>query len=191
MAEPDLDLRNKFLIALPTIGDQRFSKSVTYICDHNADGTMGIVINQPLELSMPDIFKQLKLPNAIELPFNRAQSYVMKGGPVKPQRGFLLHTPSTQKWHTSISITEKLTLTASKDALESIAQGHAPEHYLFALGFAGWSPGQLEDELKENCWLTVDADFDTLFNCPPEERWSALYQKMGLDPSFITRGGNA
>ena len=188
MASPHLELRNKFLVALPAIGDERFQKSVTYICDHGDDGSMGIVVNQPLEISMPDVFKQLKLPNPIEL---TASATVLKGGPVKPQRGFLLHTPAEQKWHTSMRVTENLMLTASKDALESIAQGDAPDQFLFALGFAGWSPGQLETELKENAWLTVDADLDILFNCPPEERWDALYKRMGLDPNLITAGGNA
>lgn len=183
-----LALRNHFLVALPTMTGSDFSQSVTYICDHNDEGTMGIIINQPLGLSLPDVFKQLKLPNAIEMPHAPT---VLKGGPVKPQRGFLLHTPAEQTWSTSMRLTDELMLTASKDALESIACGQGPEHYLFALGFAGWSPGQLEAELKENCWLTIDADLDTLFHCSTEDKWLSLYTKMGLDPSFITHGGNA
>ena len=188
MGYEHLALRNKFLIALPDMEDSLFQRAVTYICDHGDDGTMGIVINQPLELSMPEVFKQLKLPKPIELP---EQSTVMKGGPVKPQRGFLLHTPSNTQWHTSMQLSEELVLTASKDALESIAHGDAPKDYLFALGFAGWSAGQLEEEIKNNCWLMADADLDTLFHCPLEERWQQLYEKMGIDPSFITAGGRA
>ena len=187
MQNSPLSLRNKFLVALPTMEDRNFDKAVTFICDHGDEGAMGIVINQPLELSLPEVFKQLNLPNPIELP----TTSVLKGGPVKPQRGFLLHTPSDHDWHTSMRVTDELMLTASKDALESIAQGDAPSNYLFALGFAGWSPGQLETELKENCWLTVDADFDTLFNQPAETRWHSLYEKMGIDPGTIAVGGNA
>ena len=188
MTQTTLQLRNKFLIALPSMTDTSFRHSVTYICDHNHDGTMGIVINQPLGLSLPDVFKQLNLSNAIEIP---TTAPVLKGGPVKPQRGFLLHTPANQQWHTSMHVTDDLVLTASKDVLESIAIGNGPEHYLFALGFAGWGAGQLENELKENCWLIADADTDTLFNLPIENRWYSLYRKMGLDPSFIVQGGNA
>ena len=188
MNSNSLPLRNKFLVALPSMNDGTFSQTVTYICDHGEDGTMGIIINQPLALSLPDVFKQLNFPNAIELPDNLA---VLKGGPVKPQRGFLLHTTASTQWSTSMNITPELVLTASKDVLESIACGQGPEHYLFALGFAGWSAGQLEQELKDNCWLTVDADLDTLFHCPIATRWQSLYAKMGLDPSFITEGGNA
>ncbi|HEY7773292.1 MAG TPA: YqgE/AlgH family protein [Marinagarivorans sp.] len=188
MRNGQLSLRNKFLVALPSMEDKQFDKAVTYICDHGDEGTMGIVINQPLELSLPEIFKQLNLPNPIELPTAKA---VLKGGPVKPQRGFLLHTPCDHKWHTSMRVTDELMLTASKDALESIAQGDGPDDYLFALGFAGWSPGQLETELKENCWLTIDADLDTLFSQPAETRWHNLYSKMGVDPGTIASGGNA
>lgn len=194
---PDLDitqqnalvLKNKFLVALPTIGDSHFKQSVTYICDHSTEGTMGIIINQPLDsLSLPDVFKQLNLPNAIELP---EQYPVMCGGPVKPQRGFLIHTPSEATWNTSMNVTDDIVLTASKDALEAIAIGAAPDNYLFALGFAGWSAGQLEDELKSDCWLMMDADYDILFDCPAEERWHAMYEKAGLNPAFISQGGNA
>lgn len=188
MNSSGLTLRNKFLVALPSINDGSFSQTVTYICDHGDDGTMGIIVNQPLDLSLPEVFKQLNFPDSIELPNNPA---VLKGGPVKPQRGFLLHTPASTQWSTSMNITPELVLTASKDVLESIAYGEGPEHYLFALGFAGWSPGQLEEELKENCWLTMDADLDTLFHCPIGARWQSLYAKMGLNPSFITKGGNA
>jgi putative transcriptional regulator len=188
MRKDQLALRNKFLIALPSMADKHFDKAVTYICDHGDDGTMGIVINQPLELSMPEVFRQLNFPNPIELPNPAA---VLKGGPVKPQRGFLLHTPVEREWHTSMRISDDLMLTASKDALESIAQGNGPTNFLFALGFAGWRPGQLEEELKENCWFTLDADLDTLFKLPTEQRWQGLYKKIGIDPSFVTLGGNA
>lgn len=187
MQNSPLSLRNQFLVALPTMGDKNFDKAVTFICDHGDEGAMGIVINQPLELSLPEVFKQLNLPNPIELP----ATSVLKGGPVKPQRGFLLHTPCDNDWHTSMRVTDELMLTASKDALESIAQGDGPSDYLFALGFAGWSPGQLESELKENCWLTIDADLDTLFSLPAESRWHSLYEKMGIDPGMIAQGGNA
>lgn len=187
MNMPALSLRNKFLVALPSMSDSQFSRSVTYICDHTSEGTMGLIINQPLELSLPDIFKQLNLPNTIEI----AHPYVLRGGPVKPQRGFLLHTAINSPLQTSIQVNDQLMLTASKDILESIAVGEGPADFLFALGFAGWSPGQLENELKENCWLTVEADMDTLFNCPIEARWNSIYEKIGIDPNFIAHGGNA
>jgi putative transcriptional regulator len=167
--------------------DPRFHQSVTYICDHGDDGTMGLIINHPMELSLPDMFKQLNLSCDIQLP----QHAVLRGGPVKPQRGFLLHRTHDMTWHTSMQVTEEVALTASKDVLESIAQGKGPTDFLFALGFAGWSPGQLEDELKENCWLTLDADLDILFNTPMENRWQSLYAKLGLEPYRLAPGGHA
>jgi putative transcriptional regulator len=187
MSKPDLSLRNKFLVALPSMLDSQFSKTVTYICDHTNEGTMGLIINQPLELLLPDVFKQLNLPNTIEI----ANPTVLRGGPVKPQRGFLLHTAIQDPLQTSIRVNDDLMLTASKDILESIAIGEGPSDFLFALGFAGWSPGQLENELKENCWLTVEADMDILFNCSLDTRWNSVYEKMGIDPNFIAHGGNA
>ena len=187
MSTPDLSLRNKFLVALPSMLDNSFARTVTYICDHSSEGTMGLIINQPLELLLPDVFKQLNLPNTIEI----TNPNVLRGGPVKPQRGFLLHTTVNSPLQTSIHVNDDLMLTASKDILEFIAIGDGPSEFLFALGFAGWSPGQLENELKENCWLTVDADMDTLFNCPIESRWNSIYKKMGVDPSFIAHGGTA
>ncbi len=194
MTQHSLSLRNKLLVALPSMSDGFFAKSITYICDHSEEGTMGIVINQPLGINLPEIFKQLNLPDATTVV--KRNINVLKGGPVKSERGFLLHTHCDQEWQSSMQVSDELTLTASKDALESLALGDdsestLPEHCLLALGFAGWAPEQLEQEIKEGCWLITDADFDTLFHCMPSERWSKTYQKMGLDPNLITAGGNA
>ena len=193
MTEHSLSLRNKLLVALPSMSDGFFAKSITYICDHSEEGTMGIVINQPLGIALPDIFKQLNLPDATAL---ERDINVLKGGPVKPERGFLLHSHCDQEWQSSMQISDELALTASRDALESLASGEnsehcLPEYSLLALGFAGWAPEQLEQEIKEGCWLIADADFDILFHCTPSERWGMAYQKLGLDPNLITAGGNA
>ena len=152
-------LENHFIIAMPSMEDPYFSRSVTYICEHNDDGAMGIVINQPVELNLGELFKQIKIPTMGD---DNGQP-VYAGGPVAQDRGFVLHSPvNEQNWSSSLQLADNIMLTTSKDILEAIAKQQGPEHYLVSLGYAGWSAGQLEGELQDNAWLTIGANADIL-----------------------------
>lgn len=187
-ARPDLNafelgsLRNQFLIAMPGMSDPAFAHSVTYICEHNADGAMGLVINHPSALTLSDIFQQLSL-NEDD---TSAQSQVLAGGPVSPERGFILHPNTGKQWQSTLEIGPETCLTASSDILKSLADGEGPEHYLVTLGYAGWDNDQLEQEIADNAWLTVPADPQILFHTPTEQRWAAAARHLGIDLNLIS-----
>lgn len=174
-------LRDHFLIAMPGLTDPLFSRSVTYICDHSEQGAMGIVINQPLDLRLGDVFEQL----SIDYHTNLGDSPVLAGGPVNVQRGFVLHRDQG-KWESTLRITSEISLTASRDIVSAIAREEGPEFAQFALGYAGWSPGQLEEEIAANSWLVVPADTNIMFNTPVEERWAATAARLGVDMNLIS-----
>ncbi len=174
-------LRDHFLIAMPGLTDPIFSRSVTYICDHSDQGAMGIVINQPLELKLADVFDQL----SIEYQSSLGNYPVLAGGPVNMQRGFVLHRDQGS-WESTLRITPEICLTASRDIVSAIAQQQGPKHAQFALGYAGWSPGQLEDEINANSWLIVPADPSIIFDIPIKERWSVTAQHLGIDMNLIS-----
>jgi len=171
-------LQNHFLIAMPTMDDPFFARSVTYICEHNKDGAMGLVINQPVELSVEDLLTKLE----IVVPDNNPslQRPVYSGGPLAQDRGFVLHSPD-HDWRSSIKLSDELSITTSKDILEAMGKGFPPEKFLMTLGYAGWDAGQLEEELASNSWLTIPADPDILFNTPSKERWQKAVAKLGID----------
>lgn len=175
------NLRNHLLIATPSLKDPHFAHTVTYICDHSRDGAMGIVLNRPLELNIGQVFEELQLPLGELI----CHEQVLAGGPVNTQRGFVLHTDEGQ-WDSSLKVTDGICLTGSKDILSALALGQGPTHALFALGHAGWSAGQLEDELATNAWLTVPASYELLFLTPIELRWSAAAKHLGFDPNLIS-----
>ncbi len=179
MVEP-LRLNNQFLIAMPSLEDPNFSRSVTYICQHNEEGAMGIVINQPLAITLGEVLTDMEL-SASQDSIN--DSAVFLGGPVQCDRGFVLHQPIGE-WEATINISEEIGLTASRSILASIAEGTGPSHSMVALGYAGWGPGQLEEEMLANSWLSGPADSEILFNTPVEQRWQAAATKAGVD---ITR----
>lgn len=169
-------LKDHFLIATPALVGGFFAKSLTYICEHNALGAMGIVVNQPLGIPLAEIFDQLDL----EARPGTVNQTVLAGGPVQIEHGFLLHDEAGS-WESTVQIGQKTWLTTSKDILEAIANGDAKGQILMALGYAGWSAGQLEDELADNAWLTVAADNDVLFATPYEKRLQAAGRLLGID----------
>jgi putative transcriptional regulator len=177
-----LSLRNHLLIAMPTLEDPNFFHTVTYICEHNAEGAMGIVINRPTDISLSDLLKQLDISPDPELD---TTVNIFEGGPVQLEHGFLLHTP-VGNWSASLPVTEQIALTTSKDILEAIAQRGGPMRYLVALGYAGWGPGQLEEEIAANAWLSGPATLALLFDTPVERRWQEAAALLGVDLGLLS-----
>lgn len=173
----NFDLTNHFLIAMPTMADPNFSKTVTYICVHNEEGALGIVINKPMAVELSEVFSQMEI--ACDLPDTTAQR-IFDGGPVHQDRGFILHQP-VMNWDSSIKVTPDIAVSTSRDILEAIGAGTGPEDCLVALGYAGWGAGQLEFEMGENAWLSGPASHEIIFNLPAEQRWRAAAMAMGVD----------
>ena len=183
-------LRNQFLIATPTLEDGIFKSSVTYICEHDEDGAMGIIINRPSDLKFNDLVKEFEAIESSEL----NTQPVMVGGPVGLERGFVLHqTPAnTIEWLSTLQISNEIALTGSKDILTALGEGQGPKKFLFVLGYAGWGAGQLEQELMENDWLTSPATPEILFSTPYHLRAEAAAKLLGVDLSALaTQPGNA
>ncbi|MFD2231925.1 YqgE/AlgH family protein [Alkalimarinus sediminis] len=178
-------LRNQFLIAMPSMKDPNFEGTVSYICDHNEHGAMGIVINRPLDMKLGEILAQLNFGG------ENIDSLIYAGGPVQMERGFVLHTPQGE-WQSSLTISEGICLTTSKDVLEALAESQGPDESLVALGYAGWGAGQLEQEIAENCWLTCPADEGILFRTPHDKKFDAAIALLGFDPSQLSdKAGHA
>jgi putative transcriptional regulator len=170
-------LSNQFLIAMPGMADPNFSQTVTLVCEHNAQGALGIVINRPLPMTFADVFAQLDLDCAKS---KVATNPVLQGGPVQPERGFVLHNAGPL-WDSTLPVSDWLHLTTSRDVLEALARGEGPVEAFIALGYAGWEAGQLEAEVAQNAWLTVPADHDVVFGTALEERWEAATRLLGVD----------
>jgi putative transcriptional regulator len=170
-------LTNQFLIAMPAMEDPNFAQSVTLVCEHNEQGALGIVINKPLPMTLAEVFQQLGL-EAADSRVNRQA--VLRGGPVQTDRGFVLHTPQGQ-WESSLPFSDRVHLTTSRDILDALARGEGPDNAVIALGYAGWSAGQLENEMAANAWLTVPADERLVFDTPIESRWQAACRLLGVD----------
>jgi len=172
-----INLTNHFLIAMPGMADPYFSKTLTLICEHSEKGAIGLVVNKPIDVSLGNLFEQVN----IELKDDamRLES-VFFGGPVLVDRGFVLHQPLAD-WNSTLKIDDDTGLTTSKDILEAMADGGGPSRVLVTLGYAGWAPGQLEDEIKRNGWLTVKANASMIFDLPPEERLTAAMGLLGLN----------
>lgn len=173
----NFDLTNQFLIAMPTMADPNFSRTVTYICVHNEDGALGIIINRPLAVELSEVFKQMEI--VCESPDTHAQK-IFDGGPVHQDRGFILHRPAAN-WDSTIEVTPEIAISTSRDILEAIGAGNGPTDCLVALGYAGWGAGQLEYEMGENAWLSGPANLDIIFQTVPAERWRAAALSMGVD----------
>jgi putative transcriptional regulator len=171
-----INLTQHFLIAMPNMADPYFSRSLTYICEHNDQGALGLVVNRPIDMTLQALFERLSL--AME-GSSFADSPIYFGGPVQTDRGFVLHAP-TGNWQATLRVGE-LGLTTSKDILEAVGRGEGPARLLVTLGYAGWSPGQLEHEISQNAWLTVEAKHDIIFETPAEERLPAAMELLGLD----------
>lgn len=177
MSATPTPLANQLLIALPALADSNFARSVALICQHDADGAMGIVVNRPSEYTLGEVLGQMGLEGGDET--MRAQP-VLAGGPVHPERGFVLHDGGMH-WDSTLAITDQLFLTTSRDILEAMARGEGPHNAIVALGCAGWGSGQLEHELTENDWLTAPADAELLFELPLDARWQAAAGRIGVD----------
>ncbi|PKM29526.1 MAG: YqgE/AlgH family protein [Gammaproteobacteria bacterium HGW-Gammaproteobacteria-11] len=175
-------LKHHFLLAMPHMADPRFVNSLIYLCDHSAEGAMGLVVNQPSELDLSDILDQLQ--PAIDTPDLRCSLPIYNGGPVQTDRGFVLHDGG-QRWQASMDL-GPLTLTTSRDVLPDIAHGIGPQRALIALGYAGWGAGQLDQELIDNVWLSCPADDHILFDLPSEQRLAAAARSLGVDLHLLT-----
>jgi putative transcriptional regulator len=175
-------LTNQLLIAMPGMADPNFSTTVTLICEHNSDGALGIVINRPLDLNLGSLFEQLDVENPNPTVM---QDPVLMGGPVGPERGFVLHNP-IEMFENSLSVSKDILLTLSRDVLDAMAAGNGPDKTLIALGYAGWGAGQLEEEMLANSWLNVPATPEIVFDTPFGERWMSAAESIGIDISQIS-----
>ena len=183
-------LDGQMLIAMPTMGDERFTRSVIYVCAHSTEGAMGIVVNQPAaNIKFPDLLVQLEvIPAAerIELPVKAEDVKVLKGGPVETGRGFVLHSADFFIENTTLPIDEGICLTATLDILKAIARGNGPASAILALGYAGWAPGQLEHEIQENGWLHCAADPELIFGTDTGGKYEKALRKIGIDLSHLS-----
>ncbi|MDX8385640.1 MAG: YqgE/AlgH family protein [Gallionella sp.] len=185
---PEFNLTHHFLVAMPTIQEGVFAGTLTYICEHNENGALGIVVNRPISLTLGEMFDQINIPLQQS---KLSNSLVHFGGPVQTERGFVLHEPKGD-WESTLLINDKLALTTSKDILEAIGEGQGPRNMVVTLGYAGWDQGQLEHEITENVWLTVPASERILFELPPEERLPAAMSLLGVDySSLVEDAGHA
>lgn len=173
-------LRDHFLIAMPGLNDSSFAHTVTYICEHSDKGAMGVVINTATPMLLKEIFAQMDLDDLSD----QGEQIVMSGGPVQPERGFVLHS-NESKWQSTLEVSPEISLTASRDIIAALAEGRGPKRCLITLGYAGWGEGQLEAEIAANSWLTVPADKEIIFNTPFEQRWVAAAQALGIDVNLI------
>jgi putative transcriptional regulator len=171
-----------FLIAMPNMLDPNFAGALAYICDHGDQGALGVVVNRPIELNLGALFNQIGLELESD---NLREQPVYFGGPVQVERGFVLHRP-VGEWGSTLVVNERLGLTTSKDILEAAAHSQGPEEMLVTLGYSGWGPGQLEEEIKQNAWLTVQADPEVIFALPAKERFSAAMHLLGIDLSMLS-----
>lgn len=182
--DKNLFLTGKLLVAMPHLGDPRFHKAVIFMCAHDANGAMGLVINHALPgLELSQLLSQLHIDGSVSSHENDIP--VMSGGPVETARGFILHEGSFQQVD-SLEIKSDIYVTGTIEALKAVAQGKGPEKMLFILGYAGWTAGQLDAEMQQNAWLVIDADADVIFSSDPEDRWDLAVRKIGIDPSMLS-----
>jgi len=174
-------LRDHFLIAMPSLNDSIFGHTITYVCDHSEEGSMGIVINQALDINLDEVFRQLGSEDLSQ----HGRDPVLCGGPVQAERGFVLHSSECQ-FESTMQASDEISLTASRDILDAIAAGKGPKKHIVALGYAGWTAGQLEEEIADNAWLVVEADSRILFETPLEQRWNAAARHLGFDLNLIS-----
>lgn len=181
MADCDY-LTNQFLVAMPSLTDSKFARTVTFIWQHNADEALGIIINRPLQMRLSDVFEQLQMPMSAGV---QGSQPVLQGGPVQTDRGFVVHHVGGQ-WEHTRQVSSRIQVTTSPDILDAMARGTGPTTAIVALGYAGWSAGQLEKEVAQNAWLTVPADERILFDTPYEQRWHAAGRLLGIDLATIS-----
>jgi len=178
----NMNLSQHFLIAMPNLVDPIFAKTLAYVCDHSDQGAMGVIVNRPLGMSLTTLFEQIDVelhrPDVAELP-------VCFGGPVQTDRGFVLHQPLGD-WQSTLSVSDEIGLTTSKDILLAVGEGAGPEQMFVTLGYAGWEAGQLENEIAQNAWLSVKADPAIIFALPAEARYEAALKLLGIDMAMLS-----
>jgi len=172
-----INLTHHFLIAMPSMADPYFAKSLTYVCEHNEQGALGVVVNRPIDMTLQALFERLSLTLKHK---DLSDAPIYFGGPVQTDRGFVLHEPAGN-WQSTLRVRDAIGLTTSKDILEAVGRGEGPQKLLVTLGYAGWSAGQLEHELGQNAWLTVEAKDAIIFDLPSEERLPAAMELLGVD----------
>jgi len=172
-----INLTHHFLIAMPSMADPYFSKTLTYVCEHNDQGALGVVVNRPIDMTLQALFERLSLTLKHK---DLSDAPIYFGGPVQTDRGFVLHEPAGN-WQSTLRVRDAIGLTTSKDILEAVGRGEGPQKLLVTLGYAGWSAGQLEHELGQNAWLTVAAKDAIIFDLPSEERLPAAMELLGVD----------
>lgn len=171
-----VNLTDNFLIAMPTLEDPYFAQALVYICEHNENGALGIIVNRPIDMKMAELFEKIDIKLEAE---ELAALPVYFGGPVQLDRGFVLHRP-VGFWQSTLQVNAEVGLTSSRDVLTEVAMHGVPSEIIVSLGYSGWEAGQLEEELAQNSWLTVPAKASILFDLPPEERLPAAMQKLGI-----------
>ena len=183
-------LDGRLLVAMPVMGDPRFERSVIYLCAHSAEGAMGIMVNRPAgSIDFPQLLMQLNIINKseeIKLAGSAEIMKVLSGGPVDTGRGFVLHSSDFYLANATLPIDDQICLTATVDILKAIAKGTGPRHAILALGYAGWGPGQLENEIQGNGWLHCDADPELVFGDDVEDKYSRALRKIGIDPGMLS-----
>ncbi len=177
---PPIDLTNQFLMAMPGMVSGPFAGALVYVCEHSGKGALGLVINRPTDLTLGSLLEKIDLNLEIQAGMDAP---VYFGGPVQTDRGFVLHQPAG-KYASSLPLAG-MALTTSRDVLEAVAGGTGPDRLLVALGYSGWGAGQLEDELAQNAWLTVEADQGIMFETPAEDRYPAAMRLLGIDPLML------
>lgn len=177
-------MQSQFLIAMPNLSDPYFDHSVTLICQHTDEGSFGLTINRPIQLTVKELFSQLNIPIKDE---SIGEIKALSGGPVQPEQGFIIHDYQPSKvWENTIRINDNVFVTASQDILVDIANGEGPENFLLTLGCASWTAGQMEAEVLDNSWLNCDADNQIIFDTPYEKRWQNSVEKLGVDTTFMS-----
>lgn len=187
MAGDSINLTNQFLIAMPGLGSDAFSGAVVYLCEHNANGALGLVINKPIDITLKNLFDKVEIGLDRE---DLATAPVFFGGPVQTERGFVLHEPPAEgepSYNSTLSIPGGLAMTTSKDVLEALAHGQGPRRVLVTLGYSGWGAGQLEDELGRNSWITVQAEPAIIFDTPVDKRYDRALGLLGIDPRMLSQ----
>jgi putative transcriptional regulator len=188
MTSPPSQLSNRLLVALPALHDPHFARGVALVCQHDAEGAMGVMVNRPSEYTLGEVLQQMGIACDDEALQARA---VLAGGPVHPERGFVLHDGG-DGWDSTLAVGDGLYLTTSRDVLEAMARGEGPGQVVVALGCAGWGAGQLEQELLEDSWLMVPTQRDVVFELPLEQRWQAAAGGIGVDlVNLATHSGHA
>jgi putative transcriptional regulator len=175
-------LNNQFIVAMPGLIDPNFFHTVTFLCQHNDEGALGIVINRPIQMKLGEIFMQMNIPVTSSI---ASDMPVFAGGPVQQEHGFVLHTKEG-KWDVSMPISDTVSLTTSRDIIEAIALDKGPKHYLVALGYAGWGEGQLEQEILANSWLNTPFNKNVLFDMSIDKRWRAAAEQIGININQLT-----